>query len=80
VFLELDQMPPQATTRPHYPGELPQGAAIGSFLHPNFAALVERNQDLWITPPRERESAIYGGKRAGTLRALDGTLVELIEM
>jgi hypothetical protein len=80
VFLEMDQMPPQATTRPHYRGELPQGAAIGSFLHPNFAALVERNQDLWITPPTVRESAIYGGKRAGTLRALDGTLVELIEM
>jgi catechol 2,3-dioxygenase-like lactoylglutathione lyase family enzyme len=80
VFLELDQMPPQATTRPHYRGELPQGTAIGSFLHPNFDALAERNRDLWITPPTTRDSAIYGGKRAGTLRALDGTLVELIEM
>ncbi len=80
VFLELDQMPPQATARPHYDGELPQGAAIGTFLHPSFDMLVERNRKLWITPPGIRESVVYGGKRAGTLRALDGTLVELVEM
>ena len=80
VFLELDQMPPQAAARPHYDGELPQGAAIGTFLHPDFDALAERNRDLWIAPPEARDSAIYAGKRAGTLRALDGTLVELVEM
>ena len=80
VFLELDQIPPQAAARPHYDGELPQGAAIGTFLHPDFDALAERNRDLWIAPPEARDSAIYAGKRAGTLRALDGTLVELVEM
>ena len=80
VFLELDQMPTQATARQHYADELPQGVAIGSFLHPNFDALVERNRDDWITPPAARESAVYAGKRAGTLKALDGTLVEIIEM
>ncbi len=80
VFLELDQMPPQATARPHYDGELPQGAAIGTFLHPDFDALVERNSDLWITQPSVHDSSIYAGKRSGTLRALDGTLVELVEM
>lgn len=80
VFLELDQMPPQATARPHYDGELPQGAAIGTFLHPDFDALSERNRDLWITPPTVRDSAVYAGKRSGTLRALDGTLVELVEI
>ena len=51
VFLELDQMPPQAKIRPHYDGELPQGVAIGSFLHPDFDALDARVKDLWITPP-----------------------------
>ena len=80
VFLELDQMPPQATARQHYEGELPQGAAIGTFLHPDFDVLIERNRDLWITPPTVRDSAVYAGKRAGTVRALDGTLVELVEM
>ena len=80
VFLELDQMPPQAAARPHFEDELPQGAAIGTFLHPDFDDLAERNSDLWITPPTARDSAVYGGKRAGTLRALDGTLVELVEM
>ena len=42
--------------------------------------LIERNRDLWITPPTVRDSAVYAGKRAGTVRALDGTLVELVEM
>ncbi len=79
VFLELDQMPPQATTRPGYDGELPQGVAIGTFWVPNFDEIFKRNSDLWITPPLQRDSAIYDGKRAGTLRAKDGTLVEIVE-
>lgn len=80
VFLELDQMPPQATARPYYDGELPQGVAIGTFLHPDFDALAEKNADLWITPPAVHDSAVYARKRSGTLRALDGTLIELVEM
>ncbi len=80
VFLELDQMPPQATARPHHDDELPQGVAIGTFVHPDFDALAAKNTDLWITPPEVRDSAIYARKRSGTLRALDGTLVELVEM
>lgn len=79
IFLELDQMPPQASVRPAYEGELPQGVAVGSFIHPDFDALDARCKDLWITPPVIHASAVYGGKRAGTLRALDGTLVEMIE-
>ncbi len=79
VFLELDQMPPQATTRPHYDGELPQGVAIGTFVHPDFDAIVEKNSGLWISEPAIHDSAVYDGKRAGTLRALDGTLIELVE-
>lgn len=80
VFLELDQMPPQATRRPHYENELPQGVALGTFLHPDFDAIVAKNEGLWIAPPAVRGGAVYGGKRAATLGALDGTLVELVEM
>lgn len=79
VFLELDQMPEQAGPRPGYDGELPQGVAIGSFIHPDFDTLDARCKNLWITTPTARDAAIYGGKRAGTLRAPDGTLVEMIE-
>jgi len=79
VFLELDQMPPQATARPGYDGELPQGVAIGTFWHPDFDEIDALCKDLWIAPPAVRASAVYGGKRAGTLRAPDGTLVEVVE-
>ena len=79
VFLELDQYPPQATARPHYEGELPQGVASGTFIHPDFDAVDAKCSGLWITPPAVYDSAIYGGKRAATLRALDGTLVEIVE-
>ena len=79
VFLELDQMPPQATVRPRYDGELPQGVAVGTFLHPDFDALDAKCRDIWITPPTIHDSAVYGGRRAATVRALDGTLVEMVE-
>lgn len=79
VFLELDQMPPQATSRPHYDGELPQGVAIGTFWHPEFDVIDQQFGDLWITPPTVHDSAVYLGKRSGTLRAPDGTLVEIVE-
>ena len=78
VFLELDQMPPQATARPGYSGMLPQGVALGSLWHPDFEALTERNRDLWIAPPAAYDSIVYDGKPAATLRAPDGTLVELV--
>lgn len=79
VFLELDQMPAQGGPRPHFDDEFPQGVAVGSFVHPDFDALDARCSNLWITPPATRASAVYGDKRAGTLRAPDGTLVEMIE-
>lgn len=79
VFLELDQMPPQATLRPGYEGTLPQGVAIGSFWVPDFDDIDSRNTGGWIAPPSPHDSCIYGGKRKGTLRAPDGTLVEVVE-
>jgi catechol 2,3-dioxygenase-like lactoylglutathione lyase family enzyme len=79
VFLELDQMPPQATPRPGFDGELPQGIAIGTFWVPNFDEINTRCSELWVTPPAIYDSCVYGGKRAATLRAPDGTLVEIVE-
>ena len=80
VFLELDQLPPQGRKRPGRPGELPQGVAIGTFTHPDFPALDKRCSDRWIVKPKKRRSVVYGNKRAGTLRAPDGTLIEVVEM
>ena len=79
VFLELDQMPSQATPRPAYAGELPQGVAIGTFWVPDFDEIDRRNKGLWISEPTIHDSVVYQGKRSGTLRALDGTLVEVVE-
>ena len=79
VFLELDQMPSQATARPRFDGALPQGIAVGSFWVPDFDDIDRRNTDLWISPPAKRDSIVYGGKRAGTIATPDGTLVELVE-
>lgn len=76
VFLECDQYPPTATARPQHDGNLPPGIAIGTFEHPDFAAI----PDDWIAPPRPRNGALYDGRRTGTLRAPDGTLVEIIEI
>ncbi len=77
VFLELDQYPPAATTRPGDNHDLPQGVAIGSFRHPEFAAIASSAPA--IAPPAHFDSVVYGGRRALTLRAPDGSLVEIVE-
>ena len=79
VFLELDQLPVEATPRPRHDGALPPGVAIGTFWHPDFDELDRRSGARWITPPRRHDSVVYGGMRAATLRAPDGTLVEIVE-
>lgn len=76
VFLELDQYPPNATVRPQHDGMLPPGCAIGSFLHPDIDSI----SGDWISEPVVRHGAPYNGKRAGVLRAPDGTRVEVIEL
>jgi hypothetical protein len=80
VFLQLDQLPPQAVARPGSAGRLPQGVALGSFLHPDFDAVDARCRDLWITPPAVRDSVVYGGRRSATVQGPDGTLFEIIEL
>mgnify|MGYP003705052063 CR=1 FL=1 len=75
VFLEFDQYPKAATVRPGHPGALPLGIAICTLKHPDFDSI----QGDWIVAPTVREGAVYGGKRAGVLRAPGGALVEVVE-
>lgn len=76
VFLELDQYPPAATPRPAHDGQLPPGIAICTLSHPDLSMV----KGDWITPPTRRDGPIYGGQLTGTLRAPDGTLVELVQL
>lgn len=76
VFLELDQYPPAATPRPVHDGQLPPGIAICTLSHPDLSTV----KGDWITPPTRRDGPIYGGQLTGTLRAPDGTLVELVQL
>ena len=76
VFLELDQYPDAATPRPSKARALPPGVALTTFKHPDFASL----EGPWVTPPASHQGAVYRGGRAGTMRAPDGTLVEVVEI
>lgn len=80
VFIEIDEYPAQTISRPLHDGYLPPCAAIGSFIHPDFADLDAINKDHWISPPVPRDGVIYQGKRAGVLRSPSGTLIEMIEI
>ena len=75
VFLELDQYPENAVSRPRHAGMLVPGCAIGTLFHPDFDSL----PGPWLTAPTVRDGAIYQGKRAGVLQDPDGTLIEMVE-
>ena len=75
VFLELDQYPSAATSRASESGDLPPGICLATLAHPQF----DRIPGPWLAPPACRSGRVYGGRLAGTLRAPDGTLVELVE-
>jgi hypothetical protein len=75
VFLELDQYPAAATPRPTLPGCLPPGISLATFKHPEF----DRLEGPWILPPAPRSGVVYGDARSGTMRAPDGTLVEIVD-
>jgi len=79
VFLELDQYPPAAIPRPMHAGALPPGVAVGTFAHPEFPQLAARAGDAAVAPAAVHESCIYAGRESLTLRAPDGTLVELVD-
>jgi catechol 2,3-dioxygenase-like lactoylglutathione lyase family enzyme len=75
-FLEFDQYPRAAAPRPRHAGALPPGIALTSLWH----RAIDMIDADWITPPQRRSGAIYGGATAGTLRAPDDTLIEIIEV
>ena len=75
VFLELDQYPDAAITRPRRDGMLVPGCAIGTLYHPDFDSL----PGPWLTAPTVRDGVIYKGKRVGVLQDPDGTLIEMVE-
>ncbi|MEO0981033.1 MAG: hypothetical protein AAFX03_00105 [Pseudomonadota bacterium] len=75
VFLELDQYPDAAVVRPKHEGMLPPGCAVGTLWHPDFDSL----PGPWITPPVVRDGPVYKGKRAATMKDLDGALIEMVE-
>ena len=75
-FLEFDQYPVGATARPGDPLALPPGIAMTTLLHPDIDAI----PGDWIVAPAIRSGAIYGGRRAGVLRAPDGTRVEVVAL
>ncbi len=75
VFLEMDQYPAGAAARPCWPGALPPGVAIATLLAPDMGALRDAP---WITRPCHMGGVLYGGLAAGTLRAPDGSLVEVV--
>lgn len=79
IFLELDQLPSAAVSRPQHSGALPPGVAIGTFWHPDFETIEQTSGSLWIQQPATYDSVIYSGKRAATLHAPDGTLIEVVE-
>jgi len=74
-FLELDQYPPPAGRRPCAAQDLPPGIALATLYHRDLRQVGA----AWITPPRVHEGVLYGGQLAGTVRAPDGTLVELVQ-
>jgi hypothetical protein len=74
VFLELDQYPSAAVPRTTRSGELPKGIGLATLTHPEFDLLT----GPWIEPPAVRDGAIYASRRAGTMRAPDRTLIEII--
>ena len=78
VFLELDQLPPQGAPRSGRDGELPPGVAVGTFWHPDFDALAKAAGEFAIGTPERHDSIVYGGQPSLTLRAPDGTLIELM--
>jgi catechol 2,3-dioxygenase-like lactoylglutathione lyase family enzyme len=75
TFLEIDQYPKGATARPCWRDRLPPGVAVATLLHPDLDTVAAP----FVSPPRVREGAIYGGRRYGVVRTPDGALVELVE-
>ena len=75
VFLEVDQMPPQASPRPRHEGLLTPGVAMTSFKVADLDAVTAP----FIAPPETYGGALYNGCRSAAVKDPDGTLFELVE-
>lgn len=77
VFVEIDQMPPQARPRPRHPRGLPPGIALTTL----FVADLELGvgAGALLAPPAHHVGPLYDGRRSATLSGPDGALFELVE-
>lgn len=77
VFVEIDQLPPQARPRPRHPGGLPPGIALTTL---SVAALdLGAGNGSLLASPARRPGPLYDGCRSATLSGPDGALFELVE-
>ena len=76
VFLEVDQMPLEATPRPRHQGFLPPGISITTLRVPHLEAVGVPG----IAPASEHQGVIYAGQASRTFADPDGTLFELVEI
>ncbi len=74
-FLELDQYPAEAQTRPVRPAMLPTGIAMVTF---EIKSLDEFSGPF-LSRPISSSSMPYSGRRSATIRGAVGELIELVE-
>ena len=74
-YIEADQMPAAATSRPCAPGQLPPGVAMVSF---EIDRLPERLTSS-LGPAHRAASLPYAGRRSQACVGAAGELIELIE-
>ena len=75
VFLQVDQMPPEAVRRPKRAGMLPPGIAMTTL----SVASLDAVANACIEPPARHDGMLYDGRRSAVLADPDGTLYELLE-
>ncbi|MCZ0942366.1 MAG: hypothetical protein OXJ53_04850 [Gammaproteobacteria bacterium] len=75
VFLQVDQMPPEAVRRPKRAGMLPPGIAMTTL----SVASLDAVANAGIEPPARHDGMLYDGRRSAVLADPDGTLYELLE-
>lgn len=75
-IVEVDDYPRAATPRARHNGMLPPGNALVSLA----MADLDVCEVEWITPPANRDGALYEGRRAGTTKGIGGELLELVEV
>ena len=74
-IVEVDGYPDSATVRETGPGLLPPGNALVTLAVETLPEGLD-----WIARPTARQAAIYGGRRAATVRGPAGELLELVEI